>query len=396
MSSIATTNETSNVTSLPTAPKPQTSKEVIAANVKLLIEQLEAGHSEGLTAYLTAMGKFHSYSFGNILEIARQMPSASRVAGLYAWNQLGRRVKKGQKGIRILAPLLGTKRKKDTEAEKDITKQNQPVLVGFRAVYVFDVSQTEGAELPDLKERVKGHVGEYRERLIDFILAQGIELEFTESTAPALGMSLSTRPRRAIMQNSSAFQFLALDTIHESATNPRRTFEDSKLHELPSSRSELPRLRCKDGCSRRRRFLRLVQWSERQRRRLPRLNTMFNKVILIGRLGQNAEAKTAQNNKEYVVLNIATQESWKNDKGEYETRTEWHRVFAWSNLWKFAKTLQKGQRITLEGTLRYREVEDEVEGTRFKHRIAEVHATSMKRLSKVEAADDPSDGADDE
>jgi Single-strand binding protein family len=51
-------------------------------------------------------------------------------------------------------------------------------------------------------------------------------------------------------------------------------------------------------------------------------NSMFNKVILIGRLGQNAEAKTAQNNCEYVVLNIATQESWKNDKGDYETRTE--------------------------------------------------------------------------
>jgi hypothetical protein len=81
MSSIDTMNEPSNVTSLPTAPKPQTSKEVIAANVKLLIEQFEAGHSEGLTAYLTAMGKFHNYSFGNILDIARQMPSASRVAG---------------------------------------------------------------------------------------------------------------------------------------------------------------------------------------------------------------------------------------------------------------------------------------------------------------------------
>ena len=114
MSSIATTNETSNVTSLPTAPKPQTSKEVIAANVKLLIEQLEAGHSEGLTAYLTAMGKFHNYSFGNILEIARQNAfGRTRVAGLYAWNQLGRKVKKGQKGIRILAPMIGTKRKKD-------------------------------------------------------------------------------------------------------------------------------------------------------------------------------------------------------------------------------------------------------------------------------------------
>jgi hypothetical protein len=52
--------------------QPQGSKEVIAANVKALIEQLEEGHSEGLTAYLMAMGRFHNYSFGNILEIARQ------------------------------------------------------------------------------------------------------------------------------------------------------------------------------------------------------------------------------------------------------------------------------------------------------------------------------------
>jgi hypothetical protein len=67
------------VATLPSTPKAQTAKEVIAANVKLLIEQLEAGHSEGLTAYLTAMGRFHNYSFGNILEIARQRPSATRV-----------------------------------------------------------------------------------------------------------------------------------------------------------------------------------------------------------------------------------------------------------------------------------------------------------------------------
>ena len=120
---------------------------------------------------------------------------------------------------------------------------------------------------------------------------------------------------------------------------------------------------------------------------------MFNKIPLIGRLGQNAEAKTAQNNREYVVLNLATQESWKNDKSEYETRTEWHRVYAWSNLSRFARTLQKGQLITLEGTLRYREVTEDVEGTSFKHRIAEIHATSMKRLSKIEAPEDPSAGA---
>ena len=91
-------NPTSNLASLPSTAKAQTSKEVIAANVKLLIEQLEAGHSEALTAYLTAMGRFHRYSLSNCLEIARQMPSASRVAGLYAWNQLGRKVKKGIEG----------------------------------------------------------------------------------------------------------------------------------------------------------------------------------------------------------------------------------------------------------------------------------------------------------
>src|SRR5665213_412052 len=150
-----------------TPHKQQTAKEAIAANIQLLIEQLEQGHSEGLTAYLTAMGRFHRYSFGNILEIARQKPQASRVAGMYAWTQLGRRVKKGERGIRILAPVIGIRRKKDEEANKDIRIQNQAVLVGFRSAYVFDVSQTDGKGLPELSERVTGNVGEYRERLVD-------------------------------------------------------------------------------------------------------------------------------------------------------------------------------------------------------------------------------------
>lgn len=123
------------------------------------------------------MGKFHHYSLGNFLEIARQKPDATHVAGLYAWNQLGRKVTKGQKGIRILAPMIGNRRKKDTEANKDKPQQNQPVLVGFRAVYVFDVSQTEEAELPDLQERIKGEAGESLIRLLTFTMAQGIELD---------------------------------------------------------------------------------------------------------------------------------------------------------------------------------------------------------------------------
>ena len=193
MSSIATTNTThnsqDNITTFPTTPKPQTSKEVIAANVQLLVEQLEAGHSEALTNYLTAMGRFHNYSFGNILEIARQMPDATRVAGLYAWNQLGRKVIKGQKGIRILAPMIGTRRKNDTESTADPVATHKPVLVGFRTACVFDISQTEGAELPEFTGRTTGEVGEFRERLIDFTISQGIVLEVKESIAPALGMS---------------------------------------------------------------------------------------------------------------------------------------------------------------------------------------------------------------
>jgi antirestriction protein ArdC len=198
-------------------PKPpqqrQTAKEIIADNVKSLIDQLEAGHSDALTAYLNAMSRFHNYSFGNILEIARQKPTATRVAGLYAWNQLGRKVKRGERGIRILAPIIGVKRKKDEEAEKDITRQNTRVLVGFRNAYVFDVSQTEGAELPAMRE-MSGEVGENRDRLLSFIREQGIELVFTENIAPALGMSYGGRIA-VLPGQSEAEEFSTL--VHELA-----------------------------------------------------------------------------------------------------------------------------------------------------------------------------------
>jgi hypothetical protein len=84
--------------------QPATKQELIAANIKLLIEQLENGHSETLTNYLTAMSRFHNYSFGNVLEIARQRPDATQVAGFWTWKNRGRSVKAGQKGIRIWLP----------------------------------------------------------------------------------------------------------------------------------------------------------------------------------------------------------------------------------------------------------------------------------------------------
>ena len=108
---------TTNVTAID-SKKPLTKQELIAANIKLLIEQLEAGQSDALTNYLTAMSRFHNYSFGNVLEIARQMPTATRVAGFWTWKNMGRNVNAGAKGIRILAPMVGVRRKKDKEAEE--------------------------------------------------------------------------------------------------------------------------------------------------------------------------------------------------------------------------------------------------------------------------------------
>lgn len=188
MNTAATTNSATAIDS----KKPNTKQELIAANIKLLIEQLEAGQSDALTNYLTAMSRFHNYSFGNVLEIARQMPTATRVAGFWTWKNLGRSVKAGQKGIRILAPIVGVRRKKDAEANKDITKQNERILLGFRNAYVFDVSQTDGIDLPEMRE-VSGDPGENLERLAAFVRGRGIQLGYNPNIAPALGISYGGR-----------------------------------------------------------------------------------------------------------------------------------------------------------------------------------------------------------
>ena len=116
--------------------------------VSYLVEALESGQSEVLTQYLSAMDRFHNYSFGNIMLIARQKPNATQVAGLRTWNSLGCFVKRGEKGILILAPMIGHKKADSVAEAAEDAKQSQAQLYGFRAVYVFDISQTEGKDLP--------------------------------------------------------------------------------------------------------------------------------------------------------------------------------------------------------------------------------------------------------
>ena len=189
---------------------------LIKQAVDHLIRQLEAGKSEALTAYLSAMARFHRYSFGNILSIARQKPDAQRVAGIRTWNEMGRFVKKGEKGIQILAPMMGYRRRKsaDSESEPELETKPQPMLIGFRAVYVFDVAQTEGADLPEFEHSVTGEVGDHHDRLIDFLAQQNIALEFNEKIAPALGVSYGGKIA-LLPGQSKAEEFVSL--VHETA-----------------------------------------------------------------------------------------------------------------------------------------------------------------------------------
>lgn len=150
---------------------------------------LQQGQSETLVKYLDMMSQFHNYSFGNCLLIALQMPTATHVAGFHRWKSLGRHVKKDEKGIGILAPLVYRSQKQDeSEDGKVPNERRSATLRGFRVVHVFDISQTEGAELPEFAA-VGGDPGEKLLRLETLIRSQGIHFEFVDTLGGARGVS---------------------------------------------------------------------------------------------------------------------------------------------------------------------------------------------------------------
>src|SRR5258708_40262465 len=147
--------------------------------------------------------------------IARQKPDATNVAGLRTWNSLGRFVKRGEKGIFILAPMIGKKLKEEeATAEQDTRSNGEARLYGFRAVYVFD-TQTEGKDLPTLTE-VNGDVSGYRERLFKFVESQSVELSFSERIAPAKGLSHGGKiTLLSGMQPAEEFSTLVHEIAHQ-------------------------------------------------------------------------------------------------------------------------------------------------------------------------------------
>ncbi|QDV74539.1 ArdC family protein [Botrimarina mediterranea] len=171
-----------------------------------LASQLDGGKSEQLVKYLDAMSQFHNYSFGNCLLIARQRPNATLVAGFHAWKKRGRIVKKGEKGICILAPMV-RKADDDVEGEKKV--------FGFRAAHVFDIEQTEGDELPDVN-RVGGDPGDALDRLRAASSSLGIVVTEEEDLGGADGVSKGGAVvLRSGLSPAEAFATLAHELAHE-------------------------------------------------------------------------------------------------------------------------------------------------------------------------------------
>jgi len=138
--------------------------------------------SDNFREFLLTMSKFHDYSIGNLILIMLQKPDATRVAGYTTWKELGRYVRKGEKGIAILAPCMTPKKTKVVESEDEEDDESLVELrpIYFKVVHVFDISQTEGQELPEVE--VPALTGEADEELFEGTLslarAQGLEVTF--------------------------------------------------------------------------------------------------------------------------------------------------------------------------------------------------------------------------
>ena len=204
--------------------KVEEAKQIASKAIEQLSQALERGHSEALREYLAAIGRFHRYSLRNIMLIASQKPTATHVAGFHTWHKLGRFVKKGEKGILILAPIVRANSQSVEQTETD--ESSTPV--GFRAAYVFDISQTDGQELPEIAS-VNGDPREYRDRLGKFVAEQGIALEYSQDIAPARGTSAGGKITLLPGQSpAEEFATLAHEVAHEMLHRDQRRAQTTK------------------------------------------------------------------------------------------------------------------------------------------------------------------------
>ena len=240
------TRQAATLTVEPPQPQPvipiNLTAEKPAEKLKEITDRLEQGitelfDSERYKEYLRVMSKFHNYSFNNTLLIAMQKPDASLIAGFTAWkNQFQRNVKKGEKGIKIIAPSP-FKIKQETEKidpqtqkpvigkdGKPVTEEKEITIPAYKVVSVFDVSQTEGQELPDIAvDALTGDVEQYSDFFAALEKTSPVPIGFEKIEGGAHGYYHLEDKRIALDEGMSELQTLKT-AIHEIA--------HAKLHDI--------------------------------------------------------------------------------------------------------------------------------------------------------------------
>ena len=240
------TRQAATLTTEPPQPQPvipiNLTAEKPAEKLKEITDRLEQGitelfDSERYKEYLRVMSKFHNYSFNNTLLIAMQKPDASLIAGFTAWkNQFQRNVKKGEKGIKIIAPSP-FKIKQETEKidpqtqkpvigrdGKPVTEEKEITIPAYKVVSVFDVSQTEGRELPNIAvDALTGDVEQYSDFFAALEKTSPVPIGFEKIEGGAHGYYHLEDKRIALDEGMSELQTLKT-AIHEIA--------HAKLHDI--------------------------------------------------------------------------------------------------------------------------------------------------------------------
>ena len=243
----AATEQTAPATAIePQKPRPVIpivlTSEKPAEKMKEITDRLEQGitelfDSERYKEYLKVMSRFHNYSFNNTLLIAMQKPDASLVAGFTAWkNNFQRNVIKGEKGIKIIAPspfkVKQQTEKIDPHTRKPVMgkdgkpamEEKEVTIPAYKVVSVFDVSQTEGKELPDIAvDELTGDVDRYKDFFIALEKTSPVPIGFEKITGGAHGYYHLEDKRIAIDEGMSELQTLKT-AIHEIA--------HAKLHDI--------------------------------------------------------------------------------------------------------------------------------------------------------------------
>ena len=203
--------------------------------VKEITDKLEEGlkelfESEKYKKYLSTMSKFHNYSFNNTLLIAMQKPEATLVAGYQAWQKnFNRHVNKGEKGIRILAPApykIKEERDKldpvtgEIVLDKDGMPQTEEVEIkipAFRAVSVFDISQTDGEPIPELEAKeLLSTVEGYEDFIKAITYVAPVPIGFEDIPGDSKGYFNTVENRIAVQEGMSESQTLKT-MVHETA-----------------------------------------------------------------------------------------------------------------------------------------------------------------------------------